>query len=41
MADEFDTPGVIQLSYMRNLSCSRKWFDLIPDQTHAVRDCRL
>jgi len=31
-----DTPGVIQLSYMRNLFASRKWFDLIPDQSHTV-----
>ena len=31
-----DTSGVIQLSYIRNLFGSRKWFDLIPDQTHAV-----
>jgi Protein of unknown function (DUF4038)/Putative collagen-binding domain of a collagenase len=30
-----DTPGVIQLSYMRNLFASRKWFDLIPDQSHT------
>ena len=31
-----DTPGVIQLSYMKNLFVSRKWYDLIPDQTHTV-----
>jgi hypothetical protein len=31
-----DTPGVIQLSYMKNLFASRKWHDLVPDQTHAV-----
>jgi hypothetical protein len=31
-----DTPGVIQLSYMRNLFGSRKWFDLVPDQSHTV-----
>ena len=31
-----DTPGVIQLGYMRNLFVSRKWHDLVPDQTHAV-----
>jgi hypothetical protein len=31
-----DTPGVIQLSYMKNLFTSRKWYDLIPDQTHSV-----
>jgi hypothetical protein len=31
-----DTPGVIQLSYMKNLFVSKKWYDLIPDQTHTV-----
>jgi hypothetical protein len=31
-----DTPGVIQLSYMKNLFASTKWYDLIPDQTHTV-----
>ena len=31
-----DTPGVIQLGYMKNLFASKKWYDLIPDQTHTV-----
>ena len=31
-----DTPGVVQLSYMKNLFAPRKWYDLVPDQTHAV-----
>jgi len=31
-----DTPGVTQLSYMKNLFVSIKWYDLIPDQTHSV-----
>ena len=31
-----DTPGVIQLSHMKNLFASKKWQDLIPDQTHTV-----
>jgi hypothetical protein len=31
-----DTPGVRQLSYMKNLFASRIWYDLVPDQTHAV-----
>ena len=31
-----DTPGVMQLSYMKNLFASEKWYDLIPDQTHTV-----
>jgi hypothetical protein len=33
---KLDTPGVIELSYMKNLFVQRKWYDLIPDQTHAV-----
>ncbi|MGH9960248.1 MAG: putative collagen-binding domain-containing protein [Pyrinomonadaceae bacterium] len=31
-----DTPGVIQLGYMKDLFARRKWYDLIPDQTHEV-----
>src|SRR5882724_7892706 len=31
-----DTPGVVQLSYMKNLFAPRKWYDLVPDQTHTV-----
>jgi hypothetical protein len=31
-----DTPGVRQLSYMKNLFASVKWYDLIADQTHTV-----
>ena len=31
-----DTSGVIQLSYMKNLFASRKWYDLVPDQSHTV-----
>jgi hypothetical protein len=31
-----DTPGVIQLSHMKNLFASRRWYDLVPDQTHTV-----
>jgi hypothetical protein len=31
-----NTPGVVQLSYMKNLFASNKWYDLVPDQTHAV-----
>lgn len=33
---KLDTPGVIQLSYMKKLFASRKWYDLMPDQTHTV-----
>jgi Protein of unknown function (DUF4038)/Putative collagen-binding domain of a collagenase len=31
-----DTPGVVELSYMKNLFAPRKWYDLVPDQTHTV-----
>ena len=30
-----DTPGVVQLGYMKALFGARKWYDLAPDQTHA------
>ena len=33
---KLDTPGVIQLSYMKNLFAKRKWYDLVPDQAHTV-----
>jgi hypothetical protein len=33
---KLDTPGAIQLKYMKDLFASRNWFDLIPDQTHVV-----
>jgi hypothetical protein len=31
-----DTPGVVQLKYMKDLFAPRKWYDLIPDQKHEV-----
>jgi hypothetical protein len=31
-----DTAGVMQLGYMNNLFAPRKWYDLVPDQTHRV-----
>jgi hypothetical protein len=31
-----DTPGVKQLSYMKYLFASRKWYELVPDQRHIV-----
>jgi hypothetical protein len=31
-----DTPGVIQLSYMKSLFAARRWYDLVPDQDHAA-----
>ena len=30
-----DSPGVVQLGYMENLFGARKWYNLVPDQTHA------
>ena len=31
-----DTPGVMQFSYMKNLFAPRRWYELVPDQAHAV-----
>jgi hypothetical protein len=31
-----DTPGVVQLKYMKDLFASRIWYELIPDQSHEV-----
>jgi hypothetical protein len=31
-----DTPGVKQLQYMKRLFATRPWWQLVPDQTHAV-----
>jgi hypothetical protein len=31
-----DSPGVIQLRYMRDLLAEREWYDLVPDQAHKV-----
>jgi Protein of unknown function (DUF4038)/Putative collagen-binding domain of a collagenase len=31
-----DTPGVLQLKYMKGLFANRKWYDLVPDQNHTV-----
>jgi hypothetical protein len=33
---ELDTPGVIELGYMRDLFTRQKWYNLVPDQTHTV-----
>jgi hypothetical protein len=30
-----DTPGMVQFGYMQKLFSARKWYDLVPDQTHA------
>jgi hypothetical protein len=31
-----DTTGVVQLGYMKKLFALRKWYELVPDQTHTV-----
>lgn len=31
-----DTPGAIQLGYMKDFFAPRKWYDLVPDQSHSV-----
>jgi Putative collagen-binding domain of a collagenase/Protein of unknown function (DUF4038) len=33
---DLNTRGAIEFSYMRNLFVHRRWYDLIPDQTHTV-----
>lgn len=33
---KIDTPGAIQLRFMKSLFVKRKWNDLIPDQDHSV-----
>jgi hypothetical protein len=34
--DHLDTPGSAQMSYVLNLFGSRRWYDLVPDQDHAL-----
>jgi hypothetical protein len=31
-----DTPGATQLRYMKDLFAPRRWYDLVPDQTHTI-----
>jgi hypothetical protein len=31
-----NTPGIVQLHYMKRLFQNRKWFDLVPDRPHRV-----
>ena len=31
-----DTPGAIQMGYVKRLFESRRWFELVPDQSHSV-----
>jgi hypothetical protein len=34
--NNLDTTGAIQLGYMKSLFASRAWYNLVPDQNHAV-----
>ena len=31
-----DTPGAAQFGYFINLFAPRRWYDLVPDQTHTL-----
>jgi hypothetical protein len=31
-----DTPGAVQFAYFKNLFAPRRWYDLVPDQTHSL-----
>jgi len=33
---DLDTRGVVELGYMSKLFAHRRWYDLVPDQTHTV-----
>jgi hypothetical protein len=33
---KLDSPGVVQLGYMKHLFGPRKWYELVPDQNHVV-----
>jgi len=35
-ADNLDTIGILQLSYMNDLFKTRTWYDLVPDRDHRV-----
>jgi hypothetical protein len=34
--NNLDTPGALQLRYVINLFGSRQWYNLVPDQNHAI-----
>jgi hypothetical protein len=34
--DNLDTPGAVQLTYMKAFFETRPWYNLVPDQNHAV-----
>ena len=33
---KLDSPGAVQLGYLKDLFVSRRWNDLVPDQTHTL-----
>jgi hypothetical protein len=33
---QLDSPGVLQLLYLRNLFAPLRWYELVPDQTHSI-----
>jgi hypothetical protein len=33
--DYLNAPGMVQFDYMKDLFAARKWYDLVPDQTHV------
>jgi hypothetical protein len=33
---KINTPGAVQLRFMKNLFVKRRWYDLVPDQDHTV-----
>src|SRR4029079_5897079 len=34
--DQLDTPGATQIAYVKALFESRRWYALVPDQSHTV-----
>jgi hypothetical protein len=33
---QLDTPGAVQMAFLTNLFTPRRWYNLVPDQTHTV-----
>lgn len=33
---KLDSPGIAQLGYMKDLFARRRWYDLVPDQSHNL-----
>jgi hypothetical protein len=34
--DKLDTPGAVQMAYVQALFFPRRWYELVPDQQHAI-----